>query len=99
MRQKPGNRPPYARLWTDISRHNTLRLSRRIAMENVQTFPNPGAAVPTAPFMSMPKRAGRRLAGIAAGEPDRAGMLIAVAFVLVTLLAMTVALGYTLLVS
>lgn len=39
----------------------------------------------------------RGLSGLAADEPDRVGMLIAVFFVLTTLLTMTVALGLVIL--
>lgn len=53
--------------------------------------------MPTAPFV--PVREGSSVPGLAADEPDRAGMIIAVAFVLITLLAVTLALGYALLFS
>ena len=69
-------------------------------MTNLQTLSDGAAPKPPSVTVANPpapliKRRG--LSGVAADEPDRTGMLIAVFFVLGTLLTMTVALGYVIL--
>ncbi len=66
-------------------------------MAKIQGLTNHTTTIVSVPSLSITRRGSPW--SIPLGEPDRTGMLIAISFVLVTLIAMTVALGFAVLFS